>query len=208
MDSCSVACEDALTIVSELLDFEKLAAGRLTYSYFHLFLLWKQGRVYVYANDSISNLLSIYKSSHSMHPPTSHHITSHHTTLRRTTSSHHTIRHHNTLHSTTQTILTNDPYKSSSSAGMFTLEKVPTRLVSWVAQSVQIFRVSAESKGDHRNHTHTIHDRTNHTVAIPIQMLTILILFVSRFDPFLRTENRIHPSGQRQCRRAQIAGRY
>ena len=30
---------------------------------------------------------------------------------------------------------------------MFTLEKVPTRLVSWVAQSVQIFRVSAESKG-------------------------------------------------------------
>ena len=109
VDSCSVACEDALTIVSELLDFEKLAAGRLTYSYFHLFLLWKQGRVYVYANDSISNLLSIYKSSHSMHPPTSHHITSHHTTLRRTTSSHHTIRHHNTLHSTTQIILTNPP---------------------------------------------------------------------------------------------------
>ena len=33
------------------------------------------------------------------------------------------------------------------SEGMFTLEKVPTRLVSWVAQSVQIFRVSAESKG-------------------------------------------------------------
>ena len=28
VDSCSVACEDALTIVSELLDFEKLAAGR------------------------------------------------------------------------------------------------------------------------------------------------------------------------------------
>ena len=68
VDSCSVACEDALTIVSELLDFEKLAAG------------------------------------------------------------------------------------------MFTLEKVPTRLVSWVAQSVQIFRVSAESKGD----THNLSYKASH----------------------------------------------